>query len=241
MLRVNCTAPASVIVLRDSTQQLLVERLKEHGIKAVYQVEPTDGSIGKLIRYYLQNHDLGSISPKTMMLLFTADRAEHAESEIKKFLALGFWVICDRYLFSTMAYQDVPWDLVLRMSDHLPFPDWTFVFDVPVEMATQRRSARDGVPEMYEVDEFQQWVARRYHRIATACEFVKDSHSAEDGCFDGEDRLLRRFWSATTIGHVEPPYKVMTVDWYEPRTRTERTTDDIVDLIASKVLGGKDA
>ena len=38
-------------------------------------------------------------------LLFAADRIEHVENEIKPALAEGKMVICDRYIYSSLAYQ----------------------------------------------------------------------------------------------------------------------------------------
>ncbi|KUE73465.1 hypothetical protein AUQ37_02240 [Candidatus Methanomethylophilus sp. 1R26] len=63
-------------------------------------VEPTDGPLGSVLRF----GSLGDIPPAAEALLFAADRAVHTE-QIEKVLSEGRWVICDRYLASTAAYQ----------------------------------------------------------------------------------------------------------------------------------------
>lgn len=62
--------------------------------------EPTDGPVGRTLR----SGGLGAIPPAAEALLFAADRAVHTQ-EISARLDAGTWVVCDRYMGSTVAYQ----------------------------------------------------------------------------------------------------------------------------------------
>ena len=105
---------------------LLVKKLEEAGIQAASTREPTDGSIGRFIRSVLQKKE--SVDPFTLALLFSADRNEHvfgkngiaeqAEAEKK--------VICDRYLFSSLAYQSLFMDFetVAGLNKFYPLPEY---------------------------------------------------------------------------------------------------------------------
>ncbi len=73
-----------------------------------------------------------STSFKSLQLLFCADRAKHLEDEIEPALKKGKTVICDRYLFSSLAYGfaagvDFHWlyavNRVFRMPDLVIFID----------------------------------------------------------------------------------------------------------------------
>ena len=87
---------------------------------------------------------------RTETMLFAAARAEHCAKLIKPALESGDWVISDRFLDSSRAYQSVSGVLsdfdILELhrvgSDNL-FPDRTFVLDLPEELAAKRAEARD--------------------------------------------------------------------------------------------------
>jgi dTMP kinase len=82
--------------------RLLAEYLRSKGEEVVLTAEPTDGSIGRLIREIL--HGKEAIPSAALQLLFTADRAWHVEQVIAPALQAGKTVISDRYSMSTVAY-----------------------------------------------------------------------------------------------------------------------------------------
>ena len=93
--------------------------------------EPTTGLIGGLIKGQL-THDWKS-SPECLQLLFSADRAHHLEKEIIPLLERGVIVVCDRYLFSTLAYgqteiNDFKW--LLNLQKYFLLPDLTIFLKV---------------------------------------------------------------------------------------------------------------
>ena len=128
--------------------KLLARRLKStHG--AVYTTEPTVGKIGKFIREQCLQAEKRWPSA-VEALLFAADRFEHVENEIVPWLGEGKLVICDRYLYSSLAYQgaaglDSSW--ILTLNKHAVLPELAIFIDVPAETVIQRLKSRKSVME----------------------------------------------------------------------------------------------
>lgn len=133
----------------------LQEALQNRGLAVEGTSEPSDGPIGRVLR----EHIGGAIdlSPEAAALAFTADRADHLDRVIRPALDHGRWVVCDRYLLSTLAYQgtegvDPEW--VLDASGGFDVPDLTILLDVPIDRLAERlatRAAGSGQkPDRYE-------------------------------------------------------------------------------------------
>ncbi len=158
---------------------ILAERLVDKGLPAHTTREPSDGPVGVLIRQILTGRVVvpghyGSRPPNwaTMATLFASDRLDHLEAEIIPNLADGVTVICDRYDYSSVAYQTVSSDgaddvaaWVRELNRRARRPDLTLVLDVDAEVAAGRRGTRSGGPELYEVDEMQAELAKFYGKI----------------------------------------------------------------------------
>jgi dTMP kinase len=163
-----------------TTQSSIVaERLVEKGLPVHTTREPSDGPIGVLIRQILTGRVVlpgpdGARPPgwATMATLFASDRLDHLEAEVIPNLVDGVTVICDRYDYSSVAYQTVSgggdhdvsmW--VRELNRHARRPDLTLVLDVDPQVAASRRGTRSGSPELYEVDEIQVELAKFYAKI----------------------------------------------------------------------------
>ena len=88
----------------------LVSWLGTRGIKAVYTGEPSEGPIGSMLRNALRGRVVpgtvpGVLDPRVIALLFAADRVDHVLYDIRPSLERGLWVICDRFVCSSLAYQ----------------------------------------------------------------------------------------------------------------------------------------
>lgn len=165
---------------------LLVDSLKAEGREALFTCEPSKGPVGTMIRDILRGAhgiDGEKFDPKSLALLFAADRLDHVKREIDPAINAGKIVICDRYLMSSLAYQAA--DLFLStMNDgeegdsrferinwlsHLALnvrqPDLVLYLDVETEVAAKRRSAR-GSAERFEVDVFLKLVVDHYRYLA---------------------------------------------------------------------------
>ena len=153
-----------------SQQRWLCERLTALGRGFHKTAEPTGNPVGRLIRGVLRGEH-APFSPHSLALLFAADRADHLSREIEPALAEGKIVVCDRYVLSSLAYQTaagVPIELVRQLNAPFQTPDLTVYFDLPVEIAAQRRAKRGQAQEIFEVDDFQREVAQLYQAQAQA-------------------------------------------------------------------------
>lgn len=126
----------------------LSQLLRAQGREVLWTREPGCWSDGAALRSILLNGRLQN--SMTEILLFLADRCEHATQVIEPALSGGTWVVCERYSDSTRAYQC--WGRGLsrsRLEDLLswcgfPEPDLTLWLDLSPEEALRRRAERGG-------------------------------------------------------------------------------------------------
>jgi dTMP kinase len=129
----------------------LADYLKKRGIKAVTTFEPGATDAGRSIRQILLNKET-KLSKEAELLLFCADRAEH-QYKIRDALAEGAWVISDRFLSSSWAYQvwarGVPETLLREITTHTVrrFPDLTVILDLDEASALTRSRSRLAAEE----------------------------------------------------------------------------------------------
>jgi dTMP kinase len=89
-----------------STQsRLLAEALRGRGLEVVTTREPGGTTGAEAIRSLLLTGEGPGWGARAEALLFAAARADHVEALIRPTLARGAWVVCDRYLDSSRAYQ----------------------------------------------------------------------------------------------------------------------------------------
>ncbi len=125
------------------------EYLAERGIECQLTQEPGGTPLGKKIREILLNIGSCPISPRAELLLFTAARAQHVEDVILPALERGRWVLCDRFLDATLAYQGYGRGLdigaIKEMHDFAALsliPGLTILLDLPAEEGLERALAR---------------------------------------------------------------------------------------------------
>ncbi|HEX8364729.1 MAG TPA: dTMP kinase, partial [Allosphingosinicella sp.] len=89
-----------------STQlRRLAAALRERGIEVVETREPGGSPGAEAIRALLLQGDEQRWTPEAEALLFAAARADHVAKTIRPALAAGKWVLADRFLDSSIAYQ----------------------------------------------------------------------------------------------------------------------------------------
>lgn len=142
-----------------STQAgLLAEHLRAMGREVFLTAEPTGSRVGGLIREALGGRL--SCSPEELAALFLADRVRHnadPEGGIQAHLARGSDVVCDRYYYSSFAYQGMETDpdWVLRMNLDCPAirrPDLCLFYDLDPETCFGHlRGSRERF-EIFETD-----------------------------------------------------------------------------------------
>lgn len=135
-----------------STQaRLLGETLHAGGKEVVLTREPGGTPGAEAIRALLLGTDGEGWGPRAEALLFAAARADHVERLIEPALVAGKWVICDRFVDSSRAYQGgaggLADDDVLalhRIGSKGLLPDLTLLIEVPEAEVAQRLQVRDG-------------------------------------------------------------------------------------------------
>jgi dTMP kinase len=147
-----------------STQvSILVERLRNAGRHAIATREPGGSPAAEDIRETLLSGKVKQFGPFAEALLFSIARADHIDTVISDSLARGQWVVCDRFLDSTRAYQGatggVPAPVISaleRLTLHGVMPNLTIVLDIPVEEGLARMARRRGAPDRFESQDIPQ-------------------------------------------------------------------------------------
>jgi dTMP kinase len=129
----------------------LADALRAQGIEVIVTREPGGTPGAEAIRDLLMTGSEDRWSARAEALLFAAARADHVEKVIRPALERGAWVICDRFIDSTRAYQGgaggVSDDDILALhkvgSEGL-MPDRTLLLTMPVFEASLRVYERDG-------------------------------------------------------------------------------------------------
>jgi dTMP kinase len=135
-----------------STQaRLLADALEMQGITAVLTREPGGTPGAEAIRKLLLDPPGQGWGLQAEALLFASARADHVERLIHPALAKGEWVVCDRFIDSTRAYQGGGGGLsdsdilaLHRFGSGGLLPDLTLLLDLPPDVAGARLAARDG-------------------------------------------------------------------------------------------------
>ena len=147
-------------------------RAQNREVEVVTTREPGGTRLAESIRESLL-HGRDGVSPRAELLLFGAARAQHTLEIIRPALDRGAIVFSDRFSDSTLAYQGGGLDLDAAFiralnafaTEHLA-PDLTFWFDVPLEIALQRRGREKADRIEARGMEFQKRVQDSYAELA---------------------------------------------------------------------------
>jgi dTMP kinase len=128
--------------------KILVRKLKQ-SCGAVFTAEPSQGKTGRFIRNRILYGE--KRSPITVeALLFAADRIEHIHDEVLPKLEEGRLVVCDRYIYSSLAYQGssgLGLDWIQIVNQHALKPDLSLFIDVDPEVVLSRLRRKKSVME----------------------------------------------------------------------------------------------
>lgn len=155
---------------------LLVKELEKKGRTVFRTAEPTFSATGGIIR-----DTLGGFQQKTeyeLAALFLTDRIHHCENPvngIRQFLEKGIDVVCDRYYYSSFAYQgiDANLDWVMRMNldcDLILKPDICLFLDISPEACMQRIEKNRLSKEIYENINAQNRIRKRFLEVFSQLE-----------------------------------------------------------------------
>lgn len=144
-----------------STQaQLLAEELKSLGVSVVVTREPGGSPGAEVLREVILSGKAAPFGASGEAILFSAARIDHVDHTIAPALDRGAWVICDRFIDSTRAYQGAAGKLDPAMIASLErvavgnvWPDLTLILDLAVERGLARAAERRG--KMTKADRFE--------------------------------------------------------------------------------------
>lgn len=127
----------------------LADALRARGLRVVVTREPGGSAGAEAIRDLLLNGETERWGPQAEALLFAAARADHVQKVIEPALAAGQWVLSDRFVDSSIAYQGGAGALGMeairalhRIGSAGLLPDRTMVLET--EEGVGRAARRDG-------------------------------------------------------------------------------------------------
>ena len=129
--------------------ELLINKLKSANEKAISFREPGGTSISESIREILLNNKNSTLTDTAESLLFFASRSQLLSDKIIPLTNQGYFVICDRFNDSTIAYQGygnkIDLNYLHTLSDYCVNdfkPDLTFFLDISVDLSMKRRTMK---------------------------------------------------------------------------------------------------
>lgn len=159
-----------------STQaKALVDHLARCGISAIATREVGGSPSAEEIRALWLSKGEGYWDPLSEVLLIMAARREHMAQKILPALESGTWVISDRFIDSTRAYQGVGLGLGIEKIDVIYkqiagdfWPDLTLLLDAPVNIGLGRMVARKGEDDRYQQQKmaFHETLRKAFNDIA---------------------------------------------------------------------------
>lgn len=168
-----------------STQaRLLADKLHLADIPVILTAEPSDGPIGCLIRTLKTRP-----APEEERRLFTQDRKDHISRIIAPALKNGISVICDRYVYSSVAYQGArgidPRQILEENREFALEPDITFFLHIGVDEALFRIA--EGRREAFTVFE----AKVNLERVAAIYNALNDPHLRRIDASMSRDEIQR--------------------------------------------------
>ena len=173
---------------KTSSLKSITDLLDKKNISYVVTREPGGSSIGKELRAILLDPET-EISPEVELLLMLSDRKDHVEKIILPNLEKGNWVVSDRFMDSSIAYQgggrQLGKKLIISLSEYLnlPQPDLTLLFDLPVETSLSRVKARG------ELDRFEKEELEFHKRIRNAYLDLAKNNSNRIKIIDSSEKI----------------------------------------------------
>ncbi|SEF88123.1 dTMP kinase [Bosea lathyri] len=134
---------------KSTLARALAERLEGSGINVVVTREPGGSPKAEAIRQTILSGQIKEHGPFVEALMFSAARIDHIDRLIRPALARGDWVICDRFIDSTRAYQGELGSIdpgllaeLERVTIEGLLPDLTLILDLDPKIGLARAARR---------------------------------------------------------------------------------------------------
>lgn len=153
--------------------RMLAGFFAEQGIEYIHVREPGGTPVGDQLRQLLLDPETELTLWGEVLLLATA-RAQLIQDVVRPALVEGQVVVCDRYLFSSLAYQGYGLDLDVELVKRINIeavggllPDWTFFLDIDFRTGLARQANRRGLDRIEKRDAgFFERVVEGYKQLA---------------------------------------------------------------------------
>ncbi|NQZ56048.1 MAG: dTMP kinase [Lentisphaeraceae bacterium] len=171
---------------KSTAMNLVEEFLKSKGIDNVVTCREPGGTVlGENIRTLIKDPSLTeSVDSRTELLLMYASRIQLVENVIRPALKAGKWVLCDRFYYSTFAYQGGGRNIDLKLIQAVHdvslgnfVPDATLYMDIDPEIGLARAAGR-GELDRFELEDIQFFKKTRVQYL-TMCDENKEIHSVD--------------------------------------------------------------
>jgi dTMP kinase len=197
----------------------LEERLAALGLKVIRTREPGGSPGAEALREAILSGFAADFGPAGQALLFAAARVDHLDKTILPALKSGAWVVCDRFVDSTRAYQGAGGNLssefitsLERMTVGGNRPDLTLILDLAPNVGLERAARRQGGgrPDRFESEglPFHQTLRQAFLDIAAAeprrCLVVDASRTEDEVAADVWSAVATRLDPAGALKRVPP-------------------------------------
>ncbi len=160
---------------KSSLMSTLEQELRSKKIQVLKTREPGGTPLGDEIRELILRSHGQAPTPRTELLLYEASRSQHVDLVIRPHLEKNFWVLCDRFTASSIAFQaggrEIAEEWVEKLNRFATqdlTPDLTVLLDLSVQESQRRRQKRESFSGKVadrmesEADHFHQKVRRSF-------------------------------------------------------------------------------
>lgn len=146
--------------------QQLATWLQQAQVPTVITREPGGTPVAEALRQTLLTTGTETIEPLTELLLMFAARHQHLQHKIRPNLQAGSWVLCDRFVDASYAYQGggrgLSTEMIAQLEQWVVLPtqaDWVIVLDIPPDQSQSRLQGRGHL------DRFEQEQTAFFQRV----------------------------------------------------------------------------
>lgn len=156
---------------KTNASKMLQKWLEKRHFRVRWTREPTNSIIGRVIQEVLERRV--KVAGEALALLFAADRADHTKRFITPALRKGYIVLCDRYIYSSLAYQRGGMGIILKrewleaINKYALKPDLVFFLDIDPEEGLRRigKGQRIHDDRFFEDLETQKFIREAYYDV----------------------------------------------------------------------------
>lgn len=176
---------------------MLAENLSKQGYKVMHTREPGGIEIAEQIRSVILDKRNTAMDPRTEALLYAAARRQHLVEKVKPALEVGYIILCDRFIDSSLAYQGYARGLgvsevfsINQFAIEEMMPQLTLYFDIAPEEGLAR---------------INQHVEREVNRLDL--EEMNFHHRVREGYLKLLEKSPERIYKIDASQHIETVYK----------------------------------